>query len=58
MTYTQILEERRGDVLLITLNRPEKLNAWTRTLNRELECAIRKANDNPEVGAIVITGAG
>jgi 2-(1,2-epoxy-1,2-dihydrophenyl)acetyl-CoA isomerase len=57
-SYSQILVEQRGDVLLITLNRPEKLNAWTRTLNRELEDAIRGANENPDVGAIVITGAG
>lgn len=58
MPYTQILEERRGNVLLLTLNRPDKLNAWTRTLNAELQDAIRAANDNPAVGAIVITGAG
>ena len=45
-------------MLLLTLNRPEKLNAWTRTLNKELEAAIRRANTNPDVGAIVITGAG
>ena len=58
MGYTQILEERHGSVQLITLNRPEKLNAWTRTLNRELQDAIRNANDDPAVGAIVITGSG
>ena len=58
MAYTQILVEQKGRVQLITLNRPEKLNAWTRTLNRELEQAIRAANDNPDIGAIVITGAG
>ena len=58
MPYTQIVEEQRGCVLLITLNRPEKLNAWTRTLNRELESAIRKANENSDIGSIVITGAG
>lgn len=58
MAYTQILEELRGNVLLLTLDRPEKLNAWTRTLNRELEQAIRNANENSAVGAIVITGAG
>ena len=58
MTYTQISEERRDNVLLLTLNRPEKLNAWTRTLNRELQQALRRANEDPAVGAIVITGAG
>ncbi len=58
MSYNQILVDRRERVELITLNRPEKLNAWTRTLNRELEQAIRAANNDPDVGAIVITGAG
>lgn len=58
MTYPQISEERRDNVLLLTLNRPEKLNAWTRTLNRELQQALRRANEDPAVGAIVITGAG
>ncbi|MEH6405570.1 MAG: enoyl-CoA hydratase-related protein, partial [Sneathiella sp.] len=58
MAYTQILEELRGHVQLITLNRPEKLNAWTQTLNKELETSIRSANENPDVGAIVITGGG
>ncbi len=58
MPYTQILEERRGEVLLLMLNRPERFNAWTQALNLELEKAIRNANENPDVGAIVITGAG
>ncbi|MEM9357695.1 MAG: enoyl-CoA hydratase-related protein [Pseudomonadota bacterium] len=58
MSYSQILVERRECVQLITLNRPEKLNAWTRTLNRELEQTISAANKDRDVGAIVITGAG
>ncbi|WP_025897065.1 enoyl-CoA hydratase/isomerase family protein [Sneathiella glossodoripedis] len=58
MTYTEMLTERRDAVEIITLNRPNKLNAWTRTLNRELQSAIERANENPEVGAIVLTGAG
>jgi 2-(1,2-epoxy-1,2-dihydrophenyl)acetyl-CoA isomerase len=53
-----ILTEQRGEVLLITLNRPEKLNAWNTRMGRELTKAIRDANANSEVGAIVMTGAG
>lgn len=53
-----ILTEQRGDVLLITLNRPEKLNAWNTRMGRELSQAIRDANASAEVGAIVVTGAG
>lgn len=58
MSYTQILTEQRGDVLLITLNRPDRLNAWTRTMMNEMTAAVAAANDDPAVGAIVVTGAG
>ena len=53
-----ILTEQRGDVLLITLNRPEKLNAWSTRMGRELSQTIRDANASAEVGAMVVTGAG
>jgi enoyl-CoA hydratase/carnithine racemase len=53
-----ILTEQRGDVLLITLNRPEKLNAWSTRMGRELSQTIRDANASTQVGAIVVTGAG
>ncbi len=52
-----ILTEQRGDVLLITLNRPEKLNAWSTRMGRELSQAIRDANASAEIGAIVVTGS-
>lgn len=58
MGYEQIMTERRGAVALITLNRPEKLNAWSGTLSSEMLDAIGKANDDAGVGAIVLTGAG
>jgi len=53
-----ILTEQRGDVLLITLNRPEKLNAWNTLMGRELKQAIGDANRDAGIGAIVVTGAG
>ena len=53
-----ILTEQRGDVLLITLNRPEKLNAWNTRMGRELKRAIGDANADAGVGAVVVTGAG
>ena len=53
-----ILTEQRGDVLLITLNRPDKLNAWSRVMGRELSRAIRDANADAGIGAMVVTGAG
>jgi 2-(1,2-epoxy-1,2-dihydrophenyl)acetyl-CoA isomerase len=48
---------RAGAVQTITLNRPEKLNAFTRTLHAELLAALKEARD-PEVRAVVLTGAG
>jgi 2-(1,2-epoxy-1,2-dihydrophenyl)acetyl-CoA isomerase len=57
-TYEQILVKRRGPVALLTLNRPEKLNAWTNTMAAELRDAISAADADDAVGAIVLTGAG
>jgi 2-(1,2-epoxy-1,2-dihydrophenyl)acetyl-CoA isomerase len=48
---------RDGAVQTITLNRPDKLNAFTRTLHGELQQALEEARD-PGVRAVVITGAG
>ena len=48
---------REGGVQTITLNRPDKLNAFTRTLHEELRAALEEARD-PAVRAVVITGAG
>jgi enoyl-CoA hydratase/carnithine racemase len=56
--YDTILAEQRGDVLLLTLNRPDKLNAWTPHMAEELADAIEGANRDPGTGAIVLTGAG
>jgi len=47
----------RGGVQTITLNRPDKLNAFTRTLHEELHAALEEARD-ATVRAVVITGAG
>jgi len=58
MTYEQILFETRGDVVLLTLNRPERLNAWTPQMATELADAIELANEDYAIGAIVMTGAG
>jgi enoyl-CoA hydratase/carnithine racemase len=58
MGYEQITTETRGDVLLLTLNRPEKLNAWTDQMRREMIEAIDAANNDPAIGAVIVTGAG
>jgi enoyl-CoA hydratase/carnithine racemase len=56
--YEQIIVEPVGDVLRITLNRPERLNAWTSQMMAELTRAFNAANDDDAIGAIVVTGAG
>jgi enoyl-CoA hydratase/carnithine racemase len=58
LSFTTIETEACGAVQLVTLNRPEKLNAWTPRMAGELAAAIEAANANPEIGAIVLTGAG
>ena len=58
MSYEQILTEVRGRVGIITLNRPEVLNAVTFTMNREIRDQMRNWNEDDAVGSIVLTGAG
>jgi len=58
MPYSLIRVERRETVALITLDRAEKLNAWTPAMAVEQARAIEEANADPRVGAIVMTGAG
>ncbi len=56
MTYKLILSETRGRVGLITLNRPEALNALNNQLMRELMDALETFDKNDSIGAMVITG--
>lgn len=58
MEYEQIRSERRGEVQLVTLNRPDRLNAWTPRMAEELADAFTLANHDAGVGAIVMTGEG
>lgn len=57
-SYEQITTEERDGVLIVTLNRPDRLNAWTPLMSAELVRALDVANDTESIGAIVITGAG
>src|SRR3954452_16086334 len=56
--FQEILAERADGVLTITLNRPERLNAFTETMRRELIAAFDLADADDEVRAIIVTGAG
>lgn len=58
MAYETILTDFNDGVLTITMNRPDRLNAWTYQMGDELQDAVTGANDNDDVEAIVMTGAG
>jgi enoyl-CoA hydratase len=57
MSYTTILKEIQGRVALITLNRPEALNALNSTLIGELNHALDALESNRDIGCIVLTGS-
>jgi enoyl-CoA hydratase/carnithine racemase len=58
MSYEQITYERRGKAGLVTLNRPERLNAWTPRMMVEMRQAVDLAVADSQVAAVVVTGAG
>lgn len=58
MPYEAILYEKNGPVATITLNRPEMINAINPTLEGEMHQAFDEADTDPEVRAIILTGAG
>jgi 2-(1,2-epoxy-1,2-dihydrophenyl)acetyl-CoA isomerase len=53
-----VLYEERGAVALLTLNRPDALNSFTRAMHHDLWAALDRAEANPNIRALVITGAG
>jgi enoyl-CoA hydratase len=58
MAYEHILVDVEDGVAVLTLNRPEKLNAMNRKLGEELHHAVKRMDADDAVGCIVITGAG
>ncbi len=58
MSYETILTELNDGVLTITMNRPERLNAWTYQMGAELRQAIVQGNEDEDVDAMILTGAG
>ncbi len=58
MMYKTIKYEKIDKVALITLNRPERLNAWTPLMSSEQVSAITHANEDSNIGSIVMTGSG
>jgi enoyl-CoA hydratase/carnithine racemase len=58
MPSQETLYDVADRVATITLNRPDKLNAWTAVMEREVRSAIEEAERNSEVRVIILTGAG
>jgi len=58
MDFTETRYEVADRVLTITLDRPDRLNAWTPTMQEELVAAFDRADADDDVRAIVVTGAG
>jgi len=58
MSYAEILLEIADGVAVVTLNRPERMNAYTPTMGRELADAFAACDADDAVRAIVVTGAG
>ena len=58
MSYDNILLEKRGAVALLTVNRPQKLNALSSSLLTEIAHAVFDFTSDRSAGAMIITGAG
>jgi enoyl-CoA hydratase/carnithine racemase len=58
MTYETLLTENRDGILTLTLNRPERLNAFTDVMARELIDVFDRADADDSVRVVVVTGAG
>lgn len=56
--FETLLYEKRDRIAVITLNRPERMNAINGTMSRELAAAWTAAKRDPQVSVIVLTGAG
>ena len=58
LTPASVLYEERGAVAVVTLNRPQALNSFTREMHRSLRAALDRAEAAPHIRALVLTGAG
>jgi enoyl-CoA hydratase len=58
MSYQNILVERVDNIAVITMNRPEKLNALSYELASELDAELKKIDDDDNLRVVILTGAG
>ena len=57
MNYATILFDITDNIAIITLNRPDRMNAWNDQMAIDISHALSECNRNDEVRAVVITGA-
>jgi enoyl-CoA hydratase/carnithine racemase len=57
-TYTQIIVTKADGIATITLNRPDKMNAYTRTMGQEIMAAMDNIDADDAVRAVIFTGSG
>jgi enoyl-CoA hydratase/carnithine racemase len=58
MTYEDVLYRVEDGIAVITLNRPDRLNAWRAEMDRDVRAAMKAASSDEAVRVIVLTGAG
>ena len=58
MTYTTLLTALENNILTVTINRPEKLNALNATVFSELDLIVEEINSNSEIRSAIIIGSG
>lgn len=58
MDYKETIYEKDGHIATITLNRPERRNAWTFTMREEVYRAMKDAEADEQIRVIIVTGAG
>ena len=58
MSDNVVLREDRGPVRILTMNRPDKLNAFNADMHRGLAASMARAESDPAVRCVLVTGAG
>ena len=57
-TYETVLYERQGNIAHISLNRPERLNAFNEAMIGELQSALKEAEADDDVKVVILKGSG
>ena len=58
MDFAEIIYEKQDQIATVTMNRPERLNAFTPVMGAEMKTAMADADRDPNIRAIIVTGAG